>query len=92
MRQHTIWAATALLGFGALGGCLGKSGGSAIGSGSGGTTGPTTGTGGSSGTGGSTSAGAPGELNLDGSPQYFRMVRLTNAQWARAGQDGAQGV
>ncbi len=29
----------------------------------------------------------PGQLNLDGSPQYYRMVRLTNAQWARAVQD-----
>ena len=26
-------------------------------------------------------------LDLNGSPQYYRMVRLTNAQWARAVQD-----
>ena len=80
MRQHTIWAAAALLGFGAVGGCLGKIGGSAA---DGGTMGPPS----STGTGGSSGTGAPGQLNLDGSPQYFRMIRLTNAQWARAVQD-----
>ena len=26
-------------------------------------------------------------LDLTGSPQYYRLVRLTNAQWARAVQD-----
>src|SRR5262245_17334917 len=29
----------------------------------------------------------PGELDLTGSPAYLHMVRLTNAQWARAVQD-----
>jgi hypothetical protein len=91
MRQHTIWAAAALLGFGALGGCLGRIGGSADITGTGGAmsmgTGAGSGSGGSGGSGSSSGTGAPGQLNLDGSPQYFRMVRLTNAQWARAVQD-----
>ncbi|HXU61069.1 MAG TPA: DUF1592 domain-containing protein [Polyangia bacterium] len=94
MRQHTIWAAAALLGFGALGACSGRIGGASGGDATGGTTGQGTGTGGgsggsgsSSGAGGTTTTGVPGQLNLDGSPQYFRMVRLTNAQWARAVQD-----
>jgi len=29
----------------------------------------------------------PTQINLSGSPQYHRFVRLTNAQWARAVQD-----
>ena len=29
----------------------------------------------------------PGVLNLDGTPRYYRLVRLTNAQWAHAVQD-----
>jgi hypothetical protein len=93
MRQHTIWAAAALLGFGALGGCLGRLGNAPGGDATGGTMGQGTGTGGGSGGSGSssgaggTTTGVPGQLNLDGSPQYFRMVRLTNAQWARAVQD-----
>jgi len=29
----------------------------------------------------------PGTLNLDGSPKYYSVVRLTNAQWARAVKD-----
>jgi hypothetical protein len=32
-------------------------------------------------------ANLPARLNLEGSPQYYRLVRLTNAQWARAVQD-----
>jgi len=52
-----------------------------------GTGGGSGGSGSSSGAGGTTTTGVPGQLNLDGSPQYFRMVRLTNAQWARAVQD-----
>lgn len=84
MRHHTSWTAAALLGFACLGGCQGQIGGGGPGAsvtGSGGTTGGGTGSGGSSPT------GMPGQLNLDGSPQYYRMVRLTNAQWARAVQD-----
>jgi hypothetical protein len=39
---------------------------------------------------GSTGAGGDGSaptLNLSGSPQYYRFVRLTNSQWGRAVQD-----
>jgi Protein of unknown function (DUF1592)/Protein of unknown function (DUF1588)/Protein of unknown function (DUF1595)/Protein of unknown function (DUF1585)/Protein of unknown function (DUF1587) len=38
-------------------------------------------TGGDTGTGG---MGVPGSLDLSGSPKYYRIVRLTNAQWAQA--------
>ena len=56
------------------------------GSGSTGTAG--TGTAGASGTGGTIPPpGSPSVLDLAGSPQYYRLVRLTNAQWARAVQD-----
>src|SRR6185312_7006492 len=72
MRQHTIWAAAALLGFGALGGCLGRLGNAPGGDATGGTMGQGTGTGGgsggsgsSSGAGGTTTTGVPGQLNLD---------------------------
>jgi len=30
---------------------------------------------------------APGTLNLEGSPKYYTIVRLTNSQWARSVQD-----
>src|SRR5262245_41471193 len=33
-----------------------------------------------------TSGTVPGQLNLDGAPKYFRVVRLTNTQWAQAVQ------
>jgi len=50
-----------------------------------------TGTAGASGTGNTGGTipppGSPSVLDLTGSPQYYRMVRLTNAQWARAVQD-----
>ncbi len=96
MRRHSYLAAAAILGFGALGGCLGRLGGTDPGASTG--SGGSTGNPGNTGTGGPTSnptggggSGAtttmPGSLNLDGSPQYYRMVRLTNAQWARAVQD-----
>ncbi len=92
MRRQSYWAAAAILGFGALGGCLGRLGGSPPGASTG--TGNSTGTGGpvstptgAGGSGNSGMASTPGQLNLDGSPQYYRMVRLTNAQWARAVQD-----
>jgi hypothetical protein len=70
--------------------------GSATGSGAGGS--PATGTGGNGtaggggqgggagGAGGSTTGGAH-PIDLGGSPQYYRAIRLTNAQWARAVQD-----
>ena len=82
-------------------GAAGSGSGNTTGSGSGGSgstgsggtagSGSGTGTAGASGTGntGGTSPppGTPSALNLTGSPQYFRFVRLTNAQWARAVQD-----
>jgi hypothetical protein len=40
----------------------------------------TTGVGG----GGGTSTPVPGSLNLNGSPKYYRVVRLSNTQWANA--------
>jgi hypothetical protein len=38
-------------------------------------------------TGAAGSTAIPTQINLSGSPQYHRYVRLTNAQWARAVQD-----
>lgn len=48
-----------------------------------------TGTGGANVPGGSGGSGGitPVTFNLDGAPQYYRVVRLTNAQWAHAVQD-----
>jgi hypothetical protein len=74
MRLHRICVLAAALGLAAAAGCTGRFAGSDPG------TAATTGSGGGTGS-------APGNLNLDGSPQYFRLVRLTNAQWARAVQD-----
>jgi hypothetical protein len=50
---------------------------------------PGPGTGGSNptGVGGGGGTGTAHPLDLKGSPQYYRMIRLTNAQWARAVQD-----
>ncbi len=48
-------------------------------------TGNTTGSGNNSGAGNTT--GAVGQLDFTGAPQYYRLVRLTNAQWGRAVQD-----
>ena len=73
--------------------------GNAAGTGAGNTTGAAgtghrtagTGTAGASGTGNTGGTipppGSPSMLDLTGSPQYYRLVRLTNAQWARAVQD-----
>ena len=58
---------------------LGGNGSTGLAGASGGTS-PTTGTGG-------TGSGMLHPLDLRGSPQYYRTVRLTNAQWARAVQD-----
>jgi hypothetical protein len=79
-----------ILVLGVLGGCSGKIiGGSPA---TGGSVGIGTGTGGTgdTGSGGTTGSGGDGTasvLNLKGSPQYYRFVRLTNAQWGRAVQD-----
>src|SRR3954462_8627775 len=85
VRSHAV-----ILAIGILAGCKGQivsgspgTGGSVgIGTGTGGT--GDTGSGGSTGSGG---GGTASVLNLKGSPQYYRFVRLTNAQWGRAVQD-----
>src|SRR5581483_10324497 len=41
----------------------------------------------STGVGGGGGTQAASALNLNGSPQYYRFVRLTNSQWGRAVQD-----
>jgi len=73
-------------GAGGSGNSAGSGTGNSVGSGSAGSgnaagSGNGTGTGGNTGTGG---ASVPGQLNLNGSPKYYRVVRLTNAQWAQA--------
>ena len=91
MGFHRVRSHAVILALGILAGCKGQ-----IVSGSSGTGGSVgTGTGGTGGTGdtgagGSTGSGGDGTasvLNLKGSPQYFRFVRLSNAQWGRAVQD-----
>jgi len=64
------------------GGVSSGSGGSGAPGGSGGTT---PGTGGATGTGGSDMAPA-GTLNLKGTPKFYRVIKLTNAQWAASVQ------
>ena len=83
MRIQTVCVGASILGLAMLAGCNGHVGdyGGAGGS-SGGTVG---GNGGATPPTGNTSM--PGTLNLAGSPQYYRLVRLTNSQWARAVQD-----
>src|SRR4051812_28242543 len=76
MRLHRVCAQAAALALGTLAGCTGQ-----IGDMSGG---PGSGRGGA-GTGGD--GAAAHSIDLTGSPQYYRVVRLTNAQWARAVQD-----
>src|SRR3954464_6668591 len=89
VRSHAV-----ILAIGMFAGCTGRIVGGS--SGSGGSVGIGTGTGGTGGTGdtgsGGTTTGSGGDgtasvLNLKGSPQYFRFVRLSNAQWGRAVQD-----
>jgi len=83
MRLESVCAA-ASLGLAILAGCTAKIDGDGSNSGAGSTTGagPMNGTSGSS-----NPSGTPGMLNLDGSPQYSRVVRLTNAQWGQAVRD-----
>src|SRR4051812_50043995 len=90
MGFHRVRSHAVILALGILAGCKGQ-----IVSGSpgtGGSTGIGTGTGGTGDTGAGTTTGSGGDgtasvLNLKGSPQYFRFVRLSNAQWGRAVQD-----
>jgi hypothetical protein len=100
MRFQTVCAYAIPLAAGALAalaGCNGKIGdagsgaaGSGNSAGAGGSSintgvGNNTGAGGITGTGGS-SMPAPGSLDLSGAPKYYRIVRLTNPQWANAVQ------
>jgi len=94
MRLHTVCARAVILVVGVVAGCTGRIGGSS--SGAAGAGGPGSGAGsngaggnGSAGNGstGSAGAGSTPTLNLNGSPQYYRFVRLTNSQWGRAVQD-----
>jgi hypothetical protein len=91
MEVQSVCARAAILGLSVLVGCAGEIGAdSSNPAGGGGSTGSgnTTGAGNGVGTGGSGAGGAPQPvtLNLEGSPKYFRVVRLTNAQWAQAVQ------
>jgi len=74
------------------GSTTGSGSGNSAGSGTGNTAGSgnTTGTAGASGSGnsagagGSAGTGIPGSLDLSGNPKYYRIVRLSNTQWANA--------
>jgi hypothetical protein len=69
-------------------GATGTAGNGTAGTGSTGTAGTgSTGTAGTGSTGTGGTSGTAHPINLTGSPQYYRFVRLTNAQWARAVQD-----
>jgi Protein of unknown function (DUF1592)/Protein of unknown function (DUF1588)/Protein of unknown function (DUF1595)/Protein of unknown function (DUF1585)/Protein of unknown function (DUF1587) len=77
MGSQLLRSRAVILAIGMFAGCTGQIGDGS--SGSGGSVG--------SGTGGSGGDGTSSTLNLNGSPQYYRFVRLTNAQWGRAAQD-----
>ncbi len=82
MRLQTVCARAVILASGMLVGCTGRIGGDSSGAAGVGSTGAAGN--------GSTGAGGDGSaptLNLSGSPQYYRFVRLTNSQWGRAVQD-----
>src|SRR5687767_9278751 len=97
MRFQTVWACAGTFAIAALAGCNGSfgdvpsgSGGSGSGIGNAGGS-SNTGTGGAgntstTGTAGTGATPVPGKLDLTGSPKYFRVVRLTNVQWAQAVQ------
>ena len=83
MRLQAFCAGAAVLVLGGLAGCNGQIGvGAGDTSGVGGTTGAGTGLGGTAGT----NTPVPGSLNLTGSPKYYRVIRLTNTQWANSVQ------
>jgi hypothetical protein len=79
MGSQLLRSRAVILAIGMFAGCTGRIGDGS--SGSGGSVG--TGTGGN----GSGGDGTQSTLNLNGSPQYYRFVRLTNSQWGRAAQD-----
>ncbi len=76
MRAQTVRTAAAAIALWSLAACSGR-----IGDGHS----AQTGAGGSSG-GGSGGTATAGGINLSGSPQYYRLVRLTNAQWGQTVQ------
>ncbi len=85
MGFQLVRSRAVILAIGMLAGCSGRI---VSGSpGSGGFVGVGTGTGGAGAGSGSGGDGQVSTLNLNGSPQYHRFVRLTNSQWARAVQD-----
>jgi hypothetical protein len=91
MRRLTVCASAAIIGFGIVAGCNGDvglvngGGTGATGNSSGGA--PGTGGTGDSGTGGAGgTTGSSTSFNLDGNPKYYRVIKLTNAQWANAVQ------
>jgi hypothetical protein len=102
MRANRVCAAAATLAFAALAGCSGQIGenqSGAGGSGPGSSTGAGTAGGAPTGAAGSAAGNpgaagglgagggsVPGQLNLSGSPKYYRVVKLTNTQWANAVQ------
>ena len=73
----------ATTGTGATTGGCDTGGGATTGAGATAGSGATSGTGATTGAAGSGSGDAP-PVDLEGSPKYYRLVRLTNAQWARA--------
>ena len=87
MGFQLVRSRAVILALGMLAGCTGQivagssGGGAAVGTGTGGTGGTGSATTGSGGD------GSASTLNLNGSPQYYRFVRLTNSQWGRAVQD-----
>jgi uncharacterized protein DUF1592/uncharacterized protein DUF1588/uncharacterized protein DUF1595/uncharacterized protein DUF1585/uncharacterized protein DUF1587 len=88
MGFQLVRSRAVVLAIGMLAGCTGKIVGGS--SGTGGSVGIGTGGTGNTGSGATTGSGGDGTasvLNLNGSPQYFRFVRLTNSQWGRAVQD-----
>src|SRR5450631_3977659 len=91
MKFHSMIAGVAVLAVAMLPGCTGRVDGSTPMSaqGSSGATGAMAGTGtaGVSVSSGGATASMPGTLNLDGSAKYYRVIRITNAQWGRAVQD-----
>jgi hypothetical protein len=88
MRLPALWARATFLCLSIAAGCTGRIGGSAgEATGAGATPGTGTGTGAGGTTGAGNTTGTVGQIDLDGSPKYYRMVRLTNAQWAQAVQD-----
>ena len=77
MRAQTVRTAAAAIALWSLAACDGRIG-----------DGRSTQTGGGGSSGGGSSGTAPGGgINLSGSPQYYRLVRLTNEQWGQTVKD-----